>query len=146
MRTCQEYTAWGNQTQCDPRDSGIGVQWVRGSDPYGLIQQVNVDWSPPVSGLYWVLVETFSGPPVVVSADFTGMSAVSSQTVTQILYFTQYTTEVDTISQTSQYITYQGGSSSLQDSAPILIVLTGLTALAIVGYAVIRQKKKPSHA
>jgi len=135
----QEFTAWENQAQCDPRASGIGIEWVGTTPNLPAIPQVSVDWTAPVSGQFWVLVETFSGTKETVIVD---LSAPMRQTAWGFLYFTQYATEVDTFSQT---FIYPEVPSLLQDLTPILMVAVVLAALAIVGYLVIRQKKKRSH-
>ena len=51
----QEFTAWQNQNQCDPRTSGIGIEYVSTSPnlPYPSLKLTfPVDWAAPVSGQY----------------------------------------------------------------------------------------------
>ena len=131
----QEFTAWQNQNQCDPRTSGIGIEYVSTSPnlPYPSLKLTfPVDWAAPVSGQYWLLVETFSGTKETVTVD---LSAPMRQTAWQFLYSTQYVTEVEGIPQTFTYV-------EIQSLTPILMVAIVSATLAIVGYLVIRQKKK----
>lgn len=59
--TEQELSAWEAGNSCDPRQDNppVGVQWADGSRT-NLLQQVNLDWTAPVAGQYFLLVETFS--------------------------------------------------------------------------------------
>jgi hypothetical protein len=132
--TEQEYTAWEGQHLCDPRQSGIGIEWVSSS---GLIQQASIDWTVPVSDEYWIVVEVFSGQPVTVTANGGIPTTVENA---QVVYVTQYGTQVSVLSQTFQ--TIEQLPSSPQGLTPITIALV-VVALVIVGYLVIRQRRGP---
>jgi len=92
----QQNTAWGNQHNCDPRNSGIGVQRAWGSNS-AQISSAQVNWTPSVSDRYWFVVETFSGNPVTVTVN---LSAQVSVTTTAIAYFTQYSSGIQYNTQT----------------------------------------------
>jgi hypothetical protein len=139
--TDEELKAWQGQRNCDPRRSGIGIQWVNGSYPFGLLQQVNLDWTAPVAGQYWVLVETSSALTSIVTVNVT---RPFSETLTQVLYLTQYSMEVDTISQTSQFVTVEQVPTLLQQGTLTLIGVAVLVVLMTAGYVIVKPKKPKS--
>lgn len=101
----QQFTARGNQNNCDPQtSSGVGAQWASNFNT----KQATVSWAASASGQYWFVIETFSGNNVVVTVS---LSENSAQTNTEILYTTQYSTKVETLSRTLQLL----GLSPWQD-------------------------------
>lgn len=62
-----QYKAWRATNTCDPDDSS-GSVWHLGAYR-NYVTVANVDWSPAKSGTYWLLAQTYSSEPVVLTVN-----------------------------------------------------------------------------
>jgi hypothetical protein len=131
----QQYTAWGRGSYCDPRRStGIGTQWFSDFNT----KQATVNWTASISGQYWFVIETFSGNNVVVTVN---LSKHSAQTSMNVLYTTQYSTEVDTLSRTLALVTAHEVASLLGVSPALIFGVVIVAVLILVGYAIMMRRR-----
>ena len=62
-----QYKAWYAANSCDPDDASGSVWHLGGYHNY--LTTINVDWTPAKTGTYWLLAQTYSSAPVIITVN-----------------------------------------------------------------------------
>jgi len=138
-----QYKAWRAGKTCNP-DNAQGSVWQAGSAGYGnQLTTANVDWTPLVTGTYWILAQTYSSADVVLTVN---LNSQFGQIRTVMLYSTLFSTTVYALTQTlssvmAQQLPQSQPNNGLSGMAlPLGIIV--IVVLVLIGYLAVRRRKK----
>jgi len=139
-----DYSKWRNATTtyCDPTDNDIKPQWASPGEE--LLTNVNIQWTPPADGKYWLLPEAFyNGGTDTVTVN---LISPTVQIVTSIVFSTSVAESMFATTQVLTSVQIQPLSKSLTatESGGLLLPIAALVVIIVVAIAVmvLRRKKQ----